>query len=54
MARPLFRNRAVVGPLIALATFTGITIMRWPLPYVLLAIVPVSIAYAWTRPAGAR
>jgi chromate transporter len=54
MARPLFRNRAVVGPLIALATFTGITIMRWPLPYVLLAIVPVSIAYAWTRPAGAK
>ncbi len=50
MALPLFRNRAVVGPLIALATFAAITLMRWPLPYVLLAIVPVSIAYAWKRP----
>jgi chromate transporter len=49
MAKPLFRNRAVVGPLIALATFGAISIMRWPLPYVLLAIVPVSIAYAWQR-----
>jgi chromate transporter len=54
MARPLFRNRAVVGPVIAVATFTGITVMRWPLPYVLLAIVPVSIAYAWTRPSPAK
>ncbi|HUC51971.1 MAG TPA: chromate transporter [Xanthobacteraceae bacterium] len=53
MARPLFRNRAVVGPLIALATFAAITIMRWPLPYVLVVIVPVSIAYAWTRPSRA-
>lgn len=49
MAKPLFRNRAVVGPLIAVATFGAISIMRWPLPYVLLAIVPVSIAYAWQR-----
>jgi chromate transporter len=50
MARPLFRSRAVVGPLIAIATFTAITIMHWPLPYVLLVIVPVSIAYAWMQP----
>jgi len=51
MARPLFRNRAVIGPLIACMTFAAISIMRWPLPYVLLAIVPISIAYAWRRPA---
>ena len=49
MARPLFRNRAVVGPVIAVATFLAIAIMHWPLPYVLLVIVPVSIAYAWSR-----
>jgi chromate transporter len=54
MARPLFRNRAVIGPLIALATFTAITIMRWPLPYVLLVIVPVSVAYAWRGPSRAK
>jgi chromate transporter len=47
MARPLFRNRAVVGPVIALATFLAIAIIHWPLPYVLLVIVPVSVAYAW-------
>src|SRR5271165_3863160 len=51
MARPLFRNRAVVSPVIAVSTFFGIAIMHWPLPYVLLAIVPVSIAYGWMRPA---
>jgi chromate transporter len=50
MVRPLFRNRAVVGPLIATATFIAISIMHWPLPLVLLAIVPISIAYAWVWP----
>jgi chromate transporter len=49
MLQPLFRNRAVVGLAIALATFLAIAVMRWPLPLVLLAIVPVSIAYAWSR-----
>jgi chromate transporter len=49
MVQPLVRNRAAVGLAIALATFLAITVMRWPLPLVLLAIVPVSIAYAWSR-----
>jgi hypothetical protein len=49
MARPLFLNRAIVGPLIAIATFIAISIMHWPLPLVLLVIVPVSIAYAWVQ-----
>jgi chromate transporter len=49
MARPLFRNRAIAGPLIALSTFTSIGIMHWPLPLVLVAIVPVSIGAAWMR-----
>jgi len=49
MAQPLFRNRAIVGPLIAVATFVAIAIMHWPLPLVLLVIVPMSIAYAWTK-----
>jgi chromate transporter len=50
MARPLFRNRAVIRPLIALSTFAAIGLMHWPLPLVLIAIVPVSIAVAWVRP----
>jgi chromate transporter len=49
MARPLFRNRAWRGPLIALVTFAAIGIMQWPLPLVLAVIVPVSIAAAMVR-----
>src|SRR5271170_1897551 len=49
MAKPLFRNRAVTGPLIALATFVSIGVMQWPLPLVLAVIVPVSIGAAWVR-----
>ena len=49
MARPLFRNRSVVGPSIALSTFTAIGIMHWPLPLVLVVLVPVSIGTAWVR-----
>lgn len=49
MARPLFRNRAVLRPLIAIATFAAIGVMQWPLPLVLAVIVPISIAIAWVR-----
>jgi chromate transporter len=49
MARPLFRDRAIVRPLIALATFAAIGIVHWPLPLVLAVIVPASIALAWAR-----
>jgi len=49
MARPLFHNRAVVGPLIAIATFAAIGLIQWPLPLVLAVIVPVSIGIAWVR-----
>src|SRR5215831_5368395 len=47
MARPLFKNRAVIAPVIAVATFGAIGILHWPLPLVLLVIVPVSIAAAF-------
>jgi len=47
--RPLFKNRAVAGPAIALATFLAISILHWPLALVLLAIVPASAAVAWRR-----
>jgi chromate transporter len=49
MAGPLFHNRAIVGPLIAIATFVAIGIMHWPLPLVLIVLVPVSIGFAWVR-----
>src|SRR5262245_1440697 len=47
MARPLFKNRAVIAPVIAVGTFGAIGILHWPLPLVLLVIVPVSIAAAF-------
>jgi chromate transporter len=49
MARPLFRDRAVIRPLIAVATFISIGLVHWPLPIVLAVIVPVSIGLAWVR-----
>ena len=50
MALPLFRNRAVGGPVIALATFGAIGIAQWPLPIVLVVVLPISLALAWLRP----
>ena len=49
MLRPLFKNRAVAGLAIALATFLAIGILHWPLALVLLAIVQASVAVAWRR-----
>ena len=53
MARPLFKkpfkNRAVIGPVIAVVTFAAIGILHWPLPVVLAVIVPVSITAAWLQ-----
>ena len=57
MARPLFKgtfkSSAVIAPVIAVATFAAIGILHWPLPLVLLVIVPVSIGAAF-RNAGIR
>jgi chromate transporter len=49
MALPLFRNRAVGGPVIALATFGAIGVAQWPLPIVLVVVLPISLALAWVR-----
>jgi chromate transporter len=49
MALPLFRNRAVGGPVIALATFGAIGVAQWPLPIVLVVVLPLSLALAWVR-----
>jgi len=63
MARPLFKSpfkdpfksRAVqlVAPLIAVVTFAAIGLLHWPLPLVLLAIVPASVGAAYLN-AGMR
>ncbi len=47
MAEPLFRERPVSAPLVALLTFASVGVMRWPLYWVLAVLVPLSIAIAW-------
>src|SRR5215813_5747410 len=49
MARPLFQDRLGIAPLIALATFASIGLLRWPLYGALAVLVPLSIAVAWLR-----
>jgi chromate transporter len=46
MAIPLFRPFSP-RVFVALAGFAAIGLMRWPLPWVLLGLIPVSIAVAW-------
>lgn len=47
MALPLLKDRRGLAPLIALATFVTIGLLRWPLYLVLAVLVPASIAIAW-------
>lgn len=49
MARPLFRWPLGPAHAIAIAGFVAIGLLRWPLPWVLLVLAPVSIAVAWWR-----
>ena len=49
MALPLFKDRLGISPLVALAVFAAIGVMRWPLYWVLAVLVPLSIAIAWLR-----
>jgi chromate transporter len=47
LAEPLVRNRAFWGGAIVLAAIVGIGLIRWPLPWVLLGLAPLSMALAW-------
>jgi chromate transporter len=49
MALPLLTDRFGLAPLVALATFATIGVMRWPLYAALAVLLPVSIAIAWIR-----
>jgi len=46
MAGPLFKSRAIVGPVIALLTCAAVGVMQWSLPLVLVIVAPVSIMLA--------
>jgi chromate transporter len=47
MAEPLFRARLDPAPVVVIVTALAIGYMRWPLLWVMLVLVPVSIAMAW-------
>ncbi|HZZ34340.1 MAG TPA: chromate transporter, partial [Caulobacteraceae bacterium] len=50
LAEPLLKRRPLrATPFIALA-FVGVGILRFPLPWVLLALAPLSVAAVWRRP----
>ena len=50
MGRPLLRRGLHPAPFIAAAAFVAVGPLHWPLPWVLLALAPVSVALAWWRP----
>ncbi len=47
MILPLIRERAWYAVPIAIGVFIAIGLLRWPMPYVLLAAVPVSLALTY-------
>jgi chromate transporter len=51
MAEPIVRGKSYRGIAFALAAFLAIGVLRWPLPQVLMVLIPVSIAVAffWGR-----
>ena len=50
MAEPLFEQRNWLVYAVAVATFVAIGILRWPIWWVLLVLIPVSIAVAARSP----
>jgi len=49
MAEPLVRRRRPAAALFMFAAFAAVGVLRLPLPYVMLALAPASVALAWTR-----
>jgi chromate transporter len=47
MAEPLLRSRALVAAPFMLAAFAAVALLRLPLPWVLVALGPLSIAVVW-------
>lgn len=49
MAKPLFKKIGWPAA-IAIIAFTGVAIMRWPLPLVLIVLAPIAFGLAWFYP----
>jgi len=49
MAEPLLKSRPIVAAPFIAAAFAAVAVAGWPLPYVLLALAPISVGAAWWR-----
>lgn len=49
MSEPMFRKPVGFAPFVAAAAFVAVGILRWPMPYVLSVLAPLSIALAFWR-----
>ena len=49
MAEPVLRARFWLAAPFILASFAAVGLLRFPLPYVLLALAPISVALVWRR-----
>jgi chromate transporter len=47
MMLPLLKRRDPVALVMLVAVFVAVGVLRWPLPQVLLATIPLSIAVTW-------
>ena len=47
MAEPVLKSRPIVAAPFIVAAFAAVALLRLPLPYVLLALGPISIATVW-------
>ena len=52
MAKPLVQKGLGTGPWIAVAVFLAIGVLRWPLPWVIAVMAPVSVVLAWLSMRG--
>lgn len=51
MAAPVLMTRSWDWrPLVVVISFIAVALVRWPLPYVLAVVAPLSVLLAWLRP----
>lgn len=49
MSEPIFRKPIGFAPFVAVVAFVAVGVLRWPMPYVLSVLAPLSIALAFWR-----
>jgi hypothetical protein len=49
MGLPVFKRGLHWAPVLALMSFVAVGPLHWPLQWVLLALAPIGVAFAWVR-----